>query len=472
MMQDPSYAPTPASGTILFGCSSRSGWPPTSLSCPGGCPRAFPAFNVTQTANYTAVFRLSQYYTGLFVASTNGCSPPTSSGSPQQLSSGTKIQLSGSGSSAGLYDYCATYAVTSTGTALSGFTISWRSGSTVFSQTFPSVMVPPQPPQPPQAPPTAMSVVRGSDSNLYYATFAGSWSGWHAVGGTSTSGAPVLCSGGSESLYLAARGSDNVSISIKSYSNGSWSDLPGPGGSTNAQPACASMNGTLHLLARGVTGPLYYNSLNESSHVWSGWQGLGGSLYSPPVVAASPSLNRLDVVLEGASGTIWHMAFTNKAWSGQYDSPQGSTIDTPAITSDGRTLHLVVRGVFGEIYYNALNFTSNQWSSWLDLSGTTTVTPSLATDSSGTVHLLVVGTDGTIYHKSQPRGGVWSSSWDSPSGTTIGPIAVTAQGSSILIMVISTTGAIFYNVLTASTWLGWTLLGGSTALEPALTSIS
>src|SRR5438034_2432285 len=45
---------TAGSGAIVFGCNSRAGWPPTWLGCSGGCPSAYPVFNVSQTADYTA----------------------------------------------------------------------------------------------------------------------------------------------------------------------------------------------------------------------------------------------------------------------------------------------------------------------------------------------------------------------------------------------------------------------------------
>src|SRR5437867_2477552 len=376
MIEDSSNRPVTArSGTILCGCSARTGWPPTSLDCGEGCPSAYPVFNVSQTGDYTPVFMLPQYYTVLFVAGTTGCSPPAGSGSqPAQLTNGAKMQLSGSGSSPNLFYYCASYAsVASTGATLSSFTISWGLGSTVFSQTIPSVAVPPEPP------PTALSVVRGIDNGLDYATLAGRW---------------------------------------------------------------------------------------------SGWQSLGGSVSSSPVLAASPGLNRLDVVVEGEAGSIWHKTFINGVWSPAWDSPMGITSDVPAVSSDGQTLHIVVRGAGNDLWYNSLNFTTSFWSGWIPLKGTTGITPSLATDSSGTVHLFVVGVEGQIYDKSLAQGGVWSTSWDSAGGTTNNPVAVTTQGSNIAIMVSATNGGIWYNTLAGSVWQGWTGLGGSTALAPALSAIS
>jgi hypothetical protein len=151
-VEDSSYTPvTAVNGKILFGCSHRAGWPPTWMSCQGGCPTAYPAFNVSQTANYTPIFNLPQYYTGLFVATTTGCSPPSASGPPPpQINNGTAIQLSGVASSPSFYYYCGSYQnVTSTGGTLSGFSITWTSGSAVFTQTIPSFTIPSASPPPP-----------------------------------------------------------------------------------------------------------------------------------------------------------------------------------------------------------------------------------------------------------------------------------------------------------------------------------
>ena len=466
MIEDSSDRPvTAGSGTVLFGCSARMGWPPTWLSCPGGCPSAYPALNVSQTADYTANFRLPQYYASLFVAGPGSCSPPAASGSPSQLTNGTKMLLAGSSSSPSFFYYCVSYAsVGSTGATLSGFTISWGSGSTAFSQTFPSVTVPP-------VKTSAISVVRGTDNGLYYATLAGSWSGWQSLGG-STAGPAMFCSAWGGSLYLAVRGSDNTSIFLKSYSNGAWSAWTSPGGGTTAEPACASMNGTLHLLVSGVDYGLWYNSLDEVSGRWSGWQSLGGSLESPPALAASPSINRLDVVVQGAAGAISHKTLINGVWSQTWDPLTGITSDIPAVSSDGLTLHMVVRGADNGLWYNALNFTTSLWSGWVSLGGTTGIRPSLAGDSSGTLHLFVVGSNGQIFDKSLAPGVVWSTSWDSPGGAASNQVAITAQGPNIAIMVSGTNGAIWYNTLSGSVWQGWTGLGGSTALAPALSAIS
>jgi len=318
---------------------------------------------------------------------------------------------------------------------------------------------------------TALAVVRGTDKGLYYSSLAGSWSGWKSLGG-STAGQAVFCSGGVGTLYLAVRGSDNVSIYLRSYSNGVWSQWMSPGGSASDVPACAFMNGTLYLLALGLDYNLYYNTLDVPTGLWNRWTPLNGTLLSPPALATTPSLNRLDVVVQGASGTIYHRALINGMWQAWEAPAGGVTADIPAVSSDGQSLQVVVRGGDNGVYYNALNFSSGQWfPSWVSLGGTTGFAPSLATDSSGTVHLFVVGAYGRIYDKSL-TGGVWSTNWGDTGGNTGNPVAVITQGSTVAIMASGPSGGVWYNTLVGSVWGKWTSLDGSTALAPALSSVS
>jgi hypothetical protein len=232
------------------------------------------------------------------------------------------------------------------------------------------------------------------------------------------------------------------------------------------------MNGTLYLLVRGVDYSLYYDKLDVVSGVWSGWKSLNGTLLSPPGLATSPNLNRLDVVVQGASGTIYHRALINGIWQAWEAPAGGITADIPAVSSDGRSLRVVVRGGDNGVYYNALNFSFGRWfPNWVSLSGTTGFAPSLVTDSSGTVHLFVVGAYGRIYDRSL-AGGIWSSSWDDTGGNTNNPVALITQGSNISIIASGTGGGVWYDTLAGTVWGTWTSLGGSTALPPALSTVS
>jgi parallel beta-helix repeat protein len=312
-----------------------------------------------------------------------------------------------------------------------------------------------------------LSIVRGMDNGIYLSGFFSSWSGWGSLSGA-TAAPPVLCSSALGSFDLIVRGSDNASIWHRSYSNGVWSAWNSPGGVTRDQPACAFQGGLLRVVVRGTDNGLWYNYRNDTSGVWGTWQSLGGFATGPPVLVASPAGWRLDLIVQGNGNTIWHKSFLNGAWSASWDSPTGSTPSFPAAASDGRTLHLVVRGTDNGAWYNSLNFTSGLWSGWSSLGGATPTAPSLVVGASRAVHLAVVGLDGGIYHKMKTGAGVWALSWDSAGGSTNNSVALGASGTRLAIVVRGIDGGIWYNSLAGSSWRGWTGIGGTTPSTPSL----
>jgi hypothetical protein len=216
---------------------------------------------------------------------------------------------------------------------------------------------------------------------------------------------------------------------------------------------------------------IWYNSYNDTSRVWSGWVFLGGYATGSPVLVASSSANRLDLLVQGGANVVWHKSYVNGVWSSTWDTPDGTSPSTPAAVSDGSTLHLVIRGSDNGIYYNSLAFNTGSWSGWKSLFGSTMLAPSLAIDSSGTVHLVVVGLNGFVYHMSKPAGGPWSGTWDSPGGSTGLAPAVVVNGSSIEIVVEGTDGRLYSNTLQGSSWQGWNGMGGTTNNPPAISIV-
>src|SRR2546430_17274075 len=111
------------------------------------------------------------------------------------------------------------------------------------------------------------------------------------------------------------------------------------------------MNETLHLLHWGTDYGLCHNDQDVISGRWTSWLSLNGSLGSSPAVAASPSLNRVDVVVEGVTGAIYHRGLINGGWWA-WDSPAGGiTFVTPPGSEDGRPLHLCLRGAGNDPWY-------------------------------------------------------------------------------------------------------------------------
>ncbi len=322
-------------------------------------------------------------------------------------------------------------------------------------------------------PPSLVSVVVGTDSALYWNQLvSSSWTGWQPLGGSSSS-PPGLCSSGPGDVELVVRGVDN-GIYHKSFVGGTWSVAwDTPGGATADQPSCAVLNGVLYVIVRGSDNGVYANSRPLPSGSWSGWAFLGGATLSAPVLVATPSANRLDLVVRGLDDGIYHMAFVTGAWSFTWDAPapllSNQTPDVPVAVSDGTSLQVVVRGEDNGVYYNQYSFASKSWFStgWSFLGGATTSAPSLVVDSSGTIHLVVRALDDGIYHKTL-SGGTWSANWDSPGGATVNTPAQGIVGSTVVLVVEGSDGGIYYNAFVASAWTGWTVLTGSTATGPGL----
>ncbi len=326
-------------------------------------------------------------------------------------------------------------------------------------------------------PPTLVSVVVGTDGNLYFNPFGGAWGPWLPLGGHSPS-PPSLCPSGSGNVELVVRGSDD-GVYQKTFSatsgafSGSW--VKSPGGLTIDQPACAVIGTTLYVVVRGSTTELWATTLNLSTRTWAAtWTDLGGFSPSAPALAATPALSRLDLVVRGANDQIYHKAFTSGAWAAAWDTSNRTpvpdkTLATPAIVSDGSQLHLVVLGTEANIWYATLSF-AGVWSTWTSLVGSSPVTPTLTIDSANTLHLVVQGFDSAVYAKSKTSGGSWSATWSSAGGQTSGTPAVAMLGSTVNVVAMGADARVWYNTLTGTTWSGWVSMNGAAHVAPSVSA--
>jgi parallel beta-helix repeat protein len=313
-----------------------------------------------------------------------------------------------------------------------------------------------------------MAVVRGMNNQIYYASLTTSWSSWQQIPGATLS-TPTLCPSTPGRVDLIVRGTDN-SIYHSSFTNGVWSgSWDGPGGSTLDQPSCAVLNGTLYVAVRGTDNAIWVSSISLTTSRWAAWTSLGGGTLSTPVLVATRSLNRLDLVLRGTDNGVWHMAMTGGSWSGKWDSSGGATLFTPTAVSDGSALQVVVTGMDHGVWYTSFNLVTASWSKWNVLSGSASAAPALTVDSSGNLDLVVMGTDNGIWHKSKPSSGSWST-WDSAGGSTVASPTVVQLGSGVVVLVTGTDHAVWFNRF-GSGWHGWTSLGLATASAPTLSLV-
>ncbi len=314
-----------------------------------------------------------------------------------------------------------------------------------------------------------ISVVPGSDGALYWSQLSGTWSKWASLGG-STSSVPAVCSSGSGHFELVVRGSNNQ-VYHNSFSGGAWTGWDTAGGLTTDAPSCAVSNGILYVVVRGLDNAIYVNSRSLSTGLWASWLSLGGATPSQPVIVASPSASRLDVVVRGMDNQLYHKFSLGGPWSA-WDSAGGITLDIPAAVSDGTGIDIVVRGVPGlipgnGIWYNRFSF-GGSWSGWLFLAGYAPSTPSITIDASGALHVVVRGLDNAIYHIAKASGATWSSTWDNLGGLTPGRPAVSAVASSMVILTRSNSNIIDTNMFTGIAWQGWRTTTGISGTDPSV----
>src|SRR6266566_1974408 len=328
------------------------------------------------------------------------------------------------------------------------------------------------------ASPTLVSVVQGSGGAIYSSTFLGTWSAWQSLSGTSNF-APGLCSSGPGNVELVVTGTDGQ-LYHKSFSSGAWSaawDVAG--GAITGQPGCAVLNGALYVVARApdVPGSLWTNHRSLPSGAWSAWGYLAGASPNTPVLVATPGMNRLDLIVTGVDHRIWHASAPNGVFTlnsaAIWDTPAGGTVATPAAVSDGTSLHVVVAGQDGGVWYNSLTLSSNTWGAWRYLNGgTTTSAPALALDSAGTLHIIIRGQNGGIYHDTKPSGGVPGTTWDSASGGLASDApAANAVGTSLVVLVRGSDNGLYFNTLTGTTWGSWASANGASNATPAVANL-
>ena len=326
------------------------------------------------------------------------------------------------------------------------------------------------------APPTLVSVVNGIDGNLYWSPFTGSWNTWQPLNGQSPS-PPTLCASSPSSTELVVRGTDNQ-VYHKTFSGSSFAATwdNSPGGVTIDQPACAVLGTTLYVVVRGATGEIWATTFNLSTHTWAAaWTDLLGFSPSAPALAATSSLNRLDLVVRGTDDQIYHKAFTSGAWAASWDTSNRTpipdkTVTTPAILSDGSNLHVVVVGEDYSLYYVTRSLASGTWSTYTNLVGSSPTTPSLLVDPAGTLHLVVLGFDQHVYAKAKPSAGAFDAAWSNAGGITKNRPAAVMLGSNVAVVATGFDSRLWYNTQTSGTWSGWVNMNGAAAQSPGLST--
>jgi hypothetical protein len=164
----------------------------------------------------------------------------------------------------------------------------------------------------------------------------------------------------------------------------------------------------------------------------------------------------------------------SRSWGSWLIVPSGSTGDSVAASLAGNELHIVVKGMSGDLlWYCSGNLDSGVWSGWSGLGGTSPSPPTFAGNGTS-LALLVRGSNNLIYYKLfNLSSRTWGSWLIVPNGSTGNRVAAAFAGGLLQIVVRGESGGVPWHGsmnLDSNTFSGWTALGGSTPSPPTLTS--
>ena len=322
--------------------------------------------------------------------------------------------------------------------------------------------------------PSLVSVVQGTGGALFWSSFTGTWSSWQSLSGTSNF-SPAVCSPGAGSAELVVTGTDGQ-LYHKSFSSGAWSTTwDVAAGAITGQPSCAVLNGVLYVVARAPDSPgsLWTAHRSLPTGAWSTWGYLAGASPGTPVLVATPSANRLDLVVRGDDNQVWHAVAPGGTFTLNSASiwlpVRGGTTAAPAVVSDGTVLDIAVQGLDSGVWYNTITLSTNAPGTWTYLNAGTSAGPSLALDAGGNLNIVAVGQNGGIYQDTKPSGGTPGRAWNgAPNGLTSATPAVSVVGNSLVVLVVGggTDTGLYFNSLTGTSWGTWASANGASVAAP------
>ena len=257
---------------------------------------------------------------------------------------------------------------------------------------------------------------RGPAGTLVHLAWRGtSWSEWEDLGGAVKLGSdPAVTSWGPGRLDVFIRGADDA-LRHKAWSDGAWSDWESLGGNLSSGPAAAyrDIGGgqrLLHVFVLDREGRLRQRVFDGIA--WSAWAttGYGGLALQPGLAPAVATwgTRRIDLVVCGAGGTLWHSYLPPGGEWMQWDHVGGTYSSAAAVSTWGSwaedRLDLFVRGANNGLWHATL--VSGLWSAWEDLGvGVIASAPAAASWGPDRVDVFVRGTDNALWHKAWDENG-------------------------------------------------------------------
>jgi SpoIID/LytB domain protein len=151
-------------------------------------------------------------------------------------------------------------------------------------------------------------VARGTDAHLQYAswTAAGTFTGWHTLGGTLDPAGPSVTATGPGGMVVAVVGGKGQ-IYVRSMTNGVWAPSFTPiGGATTSDIAVAAPSaGVIDVYVRTSNGTQALYTRRSVNRVWGAWQNAGGGLAAGPWVDVVEGAGRTEIWIPGTNASIY-----------------------------------------------------------------------------------------------------------------------------------------------------------------------
>ncbi|MEZ5141334.1 MAG: N-acetylmuramoyl-L-alanine amidase [Acidimicrobiales bacterium] len=298
-----------------------------------------------------------------------------------------------------------------------------------------------------------------------------------AAASASAGPAVVGRDGRAEAYGLTAGG--GVVVAYQQAPGASWSPwYPLAGGpsfpTTNRLHVIAAADGHHEAFVLGPSGQPHRSVQGPIGTGWSSFQGMGGTLLSPPAVARNAD-GRLEVFGIGTDHKLWHtwQQQPNGSWSGWWPL-DGAALDGPpgvGSTSDGRLVVAAV-GQDGRLHLAAQNRANGTWTAMVPIGGSGLAgRPAVGRHASGALEIVVRSSTGAVLHTTQ-AGFFWSSPAPRVPGLFVTDPALAAQPDGRLVLFGVGTDAMLYRLRQSSAsstaWDPWVQVGGSLAGAPSV----
>ncbi|MCW6006389.1 S8 family serine peptidase [Micromonospora sp. CPCC 205371] len=195
---------------------------------------------------------------------------------------------------------------------------------------------------------------------------------------------------------------------------------------------------------------------------WYGWNSPDGTTISAPAVTSSGP-NKIDLIAKGSDNVLYHQVYDG-AWRGWEPIGDGLA-SAPAVVSWGPgRIDLFARGHDNALWHRAYDGT---WHGWQSLGGVIKHAPTVSSWAPGRLDVFVVGGDDALHHRTFE--GQWYG-WERLGGVLNATPAAVSWGPNRIDIFARGADNHLHHMAWENGWVPFHDLGGDLATGPAVTS--